>query len=133
MVTGGILPYIWSIVSGSIPPGLNFDDANAIIAGIPDTEGTFCCTFEIEDGEGATDSREFCISISEFIGLRGDVNGDAIVNILDVLYVINHILGTTIIAGDALIWADCNADSEINILDALGIVNVVLGINECEP
>jgi len=65
---------------------------------------------------------------------RGDVNGDWAINIIDVLAVINHILGTvSIIDPAALVRADCNGDGEINILDALGIVNVILGIGECVP
>ena len=63
----------------------------------------------------------------------GDVNGDGVVNILDVLAVVNYILGTITITGDAFIQADCNNDGEINILDALGIVNMVLGIGDCGP
>jgi hypothetical protein len=66
-------------------------------------------------------------------GRRGDANEDGSINILDVLAVINHILGIQELQGDALTAADCNGDSQINILDALGVVNVILGIGECEP
>lgn len=58
----------------------------------------------------------------------GDVNGDGQINVLDVLAVINHILGIQPLSGDALLRADCNGDGDINVLDALGIVNVILGI-----
>ena len=61
----------------------------------------------------------------------GDVNDDGMINVLDVLATINHILNIQILQGDALIRADCNGNGQINILDALGIVNVILGIGEC--
>jgi hypothetical protein len=65
--------------------------------------------------------------------LRGDANSDGLINILDVLTVVNHILGFQILEGDDLVKADCNADAVINIVDAIGIVNVVLGTGTCEP
>jgi len=64
---------------------------------------------------------------------RGDVNGDGNINVLDVLAVINHILGIQLLDKDALWYADCNDDGQLNVLDALGIVNEILGIGECEP
>ena len=66
--------------------------------------------------------------------IRGDVTDDEIVNILDVVAVINHILEIeTITDPDALWRSDCNGDGETNILDASGIVNVILGTGTCEP
>ena len=87
----------------------------------------------MEDDEGSTDTREYCLTILEYFGRRGDPNYDGVINILDVLAVVNDILGIQELEGDAITWADCNADGVNNILDALGIVNVVLGIGECEP
>jgi len=66
-------------------------------------------------------------------GELGDVNGDGAVNVLDVLAVINHILGIETLEGWELGCADCNGDGVINIVDALGIVNAILGIGECVP
>jgi putative intracellular protease/amidase len=65
---------------------------------------------------------------------RGDINCKDGINVLDVLSVVNHILGTSPIIGQGpLERADCNDDGNINIVDALGIVNVILGIGECSP
>ena len=66
-------------------------------------------------------------------GRMGDVNGDGLINILDALTVVNHILSIQELNQDAIDWADCNNDDLINILDVLGIVNVILGTGECEP
>ena len=67
-------------------------------------------------------------------GIRGDVNKDGSVNILDALRTINIILGVGNPPSDYENWAsDCNDDGTVNILDVLGIVNEILGISECEP
>ncbi|UCE17296.1 MAG: VCBS repeat-containing protein [Gemmatimonadota bacterium] len=64
---------------------------------------------------------------------RGDINCDDGIDVLDILAVVNHILGNTILAGGPLERADCNGDGGVNVLDALSIVNVILGIGECSP
>ncbi|UCE17139.1 MAG: T9SS type A sorting domain-containing protein [Gemmatimonadota bacterium] len=67
------------------------------------------------------------------IGIRGDANGDNSTDVLDVLAVVNHILGITPLTGDALCRGDCNGDGGIDVLDALGIVNSILGTGGCIP
>jgi len=72
-------------------------------------------------------SLQHCWQSSE----AGDVNGDGDTNVLDVLAVVNHILGTRPLDTESCLRADCNMDGTINVLDALGIVNVILGIGTC--
>ena len=57
----------------------------------------------------------------------GDVNEDGLVNILDVLFVVNIVLGIhTPTPGQS--WAaDTNEDGVVNILDAITLVNMILG------
>jgi len=57
----------------------------------------------------------------------GDVNMDDTVNILDIVLVVNSILGTTELTPTQIQLADLNADSTVNILDIIIIVNIVLG------
>ena len=61
----------------------------------------------------------------------GDPNGDGSVNVMDVLAVVNHVLGIEPLNGTALMCADCSGDEVINIIDALGIINVILEIGTC--
>ena len=56
----------------------------------------------------------------------GDVNSDNIVNVLDVIQVINFILGASIPDDDQLILADLNEDGLINVTDIILIVNFIL-------
>ena len=66
-------------------------------------------------------------------GLKGDINADSQVDIIDALLAVNILLQITT-PTDVEYWAaDCNGDGIVNIFDVLGIVNVVLGIGECIP
>ena len=58
---------------------------------------------------------------------EGDVNLDNLVNIVDIITIVNHILGQVELDGLALSFADMNNDAIINILDIIAIVNVILG------
>jgi hypothetical protein len=52
----------------------------------------------------------------------GDLNGDYIVNILDILIMVNIIMGSLNDPGNA----DINDDNLINILDIVVLVNIIL-------
>ncbi|UCE20373.1 MAG: metallophosphoesterase [Gemmatimonadota bacterium] len=66
-------------------------------------------------------------------GLKGDVNDDGSINILDVVAVVRHILSIEPLEENTRWRADCNSDNLVNILDVIGLVNVILGIGECDP
>ena len=55
----------------------------------------------------------------------GDVNADGTVNILDIVAIVNNILGSGALAEECA--ADYNSDGTINILDIVAIVNSILG------
>ena len=65
--------------------------------------------------------------------LKGDVNGDGGIDIMDVLATVNHILGLVSLTEEELDRADCNGDGQVDILDATGSINVILGIGDCSP
>ena len=58
----------------------------------------------------------------------GDINQDQIVDILDIVQLVNFILGQTIFNFEELYLADCNSDSIINIQDIIIIVNYIINI-----
>ena len=55
--------------------------------------------------------------------LLGDVNGDSILNVLDVIQLVSMALGNQELDYSA---ADVNQDGEINILDVVQLVNLIL-------
>jgi len=56
-----------------------------------------------------------------------DINGDSLVNVLDLQAVINAILGTQLIAGKG----DLNGDGRVDVLDLQVLGNVILGLRSC--
>jgi hypothetical protein len=59
--------------------------------------------------------------------LPGDANQDCNVDILDVLAVVNDILGITPLTPEQKIIADVNEDGSVDIVDAIQIINIILG------
>jgi len=55
-----------------------------------------------------------------------DVNQDGIWNVLDIVLVINHVLGLNLLYDNQLTNADINVDGIINVLDVVLIVNLIL-------
>jgi len=57
----------------------------------------------------------------------GDVNGDGGIDVLDIVTVVNFIMGTTTPDDDQFCAADFNEDGGIDVLDIVNIVNVIMG------
>ncbi|UCE17672.1 MAG: T9SS type A sorting domain-containing protein [Gemmatimonadota bacterium] len=76
------------------------------------------------DGDGTGDACDV---------LRGDVTGDGIVDLFDIVTTVNYILGIWSLGESALVAADCNGDGDVDLLDLIGIANVILGTGECVP
>ena len=60
--SGGVSPYTWSIVSGSLPAGLRL--SGNIISGTPTTRGTFAFTVRLTDGSGQQATKDFTITVN---------------------------------------------------------------------
>ena len=58
--------------------------------------------------------------------IPGDVNGDEILNILDIVGVINFIVGDIIPEPWQFAAGDLNIDGTLNILDIVIIINIIL-------
>ncbi|MFQ6093131.1 MAG: dockerin type I domain-containing protein [bacterium] len=59
--------------------------------------------------------------------LKGDVNFDGQINVLDVVLTVNFILSMVEPDSSQFCAADFDSDGSINVLDVIGIVNVILG------
>jgi hypothetical protein len=61
--TGGLTPYTWSLVSGSLPPGLGMS-STGVITGTPTVGGTFNFTAGVIDATGSSSGKEFSLIIT---------------------------------------------------------------------
>lgn len=61
--TGGTVPYFWSVVAGSLPPGLVLG-SDGELAGTPSVAGRFNFTALVADDSGSTVQRGLAINVS---------------------------------------------------------------------
>ena len=61
-------------------------------------------------------------------GQIGDVNGDSQIDVVDLVDLVNHILGTELLDDCGRFRADVNSDGQLDILDVVSIINIILGI-----
>lgn len=72
---------------------------------------------------------DFKLEIIGYESLLGDLNLDSQVNVLDVVLLVNIILGDLDPTDLQATAADLNNDSETNVLDVVNLVNLILGTN----
>jgi hypothetical protein len=60
---GGQAPFSWSIVSGSLPPGVSFNPASGTFEGTPTAEGQFGLVAEVTDANGQTSRRGYSFEV----------------------------------------------------------------------
>ncbi len=58
---GGEPPYLWSLVSGEMPPGLEIEGDT--IQGVPSSGGNFQFTLQASDGSGTTAEKQFDLAV----------------------------------------------------------------------
>jgi len=95
------------------------------------------------DDDGIVNGFDNCLSVynpgqedtnGDGIGdicLRGDVNADGELNVLDVVAAVYHILDIEVLDDNARWRTDCNGDETVDVTDVLGIVNAIIGTGEC--
>lgn len=63
-VTGGTSPFVWSISSGSLPPGLVLNSATGLLSGTPTAAGSYTFTVRVVDASGQAATQSLTISIA---------------------------------------------------------------------
>ena len=70
---------------------------------------------------------------TEFVGLaagecthNGDVDGNNSVNVLDVVALVQYVIGNSTLSDDQSCRADINSDNSVNVLDVVAIVNLIV-------
>lgn len=64
VASGGLTPYSWSVVSGSLPAGITISSATGVISGVPTAKVTANFTVQVKDSVGATASAAASITIN---------------------------------------------------------------------
>ena len=82
--------------------------------------------FDLTIVPGDSITLNFSMRKTGFVASKGDVNGDGMVDIIDVVHVVNFILSLNTPTPQESWAADCNNDSFVNILDVVCIVNIIL-------
>jgi hypothetical protein len=60
---GGVPPYTWSHVAGTLPPGLSVQASPGRVRGTPTTAGTFTFTVRVADSSGQFATQQFTIRV----------------------------------------------------------------------
>ncbi len=67
---GGEPPYQWSVVSGSLPPGISLS-SNGVLAGTPTSSGQYAFSVQARDLEGATETRAYTLAVATATATAG--------------------------------------------------------------
>ena len=96
----------------------------------------FIASDEFNDGDNGSGGSlveaaldDFKLEIVGYQALDGDLNLDSEINILDIVMLVNIIIGELVPSDSQLDAADINNDIDVNVLDIVSLVNLVLGNN----
>ena len=98
---------------------LECEGTGDVAGGYDDVNGNGCA-----DCYGYADT---CEGWSEEFDCFEGPAGDGIVNVVDVVKLVGHILGTSPLGGYLLCEADLNQDTIVNVVDVVQMVNLILG------
>ena len=62
--SGGVQPYTWDVVAGTLPPGLELPRRENTISGTPTTAGTFTFTVRVTDDLDEFSEKELSITVN---------------------------------------------------------------------
>src|SRR4051794_9180005 len=63
LVGGGTRPYKWSVTSGTLPAGLDLNQAQGLISGVPTAPGLATFIVKVTDKDNLSDSQQLSIRI----------------------------------------------------------------------
>ncbi len=114
-------------LSGASPVGGTYDGPG-VTNGLfyPDSAGVGQHTifYTFIDENGCNDSCTFLIIVLEN-AIYGDANCDGVVNVLDIITIVNYIMGIDPVPF-CYEEADTNSDLIVNVLDIIGTVNIIM-------
>ncbi|MEP0860037.1 MAG: T9SS type A sorting domain-containing protein [Ignavibacterium sp.] len=134
--------------NNGLPPG-NYNDlfrVNYRVADLPPLVDSIKSSFLLTDALASTyqgypiditpSRNELTVIARNRVGFYGDVNGDGCLDILDILLVVDHIIGRDSLEGEAFLRADLapwvpgapepNPDGVVNVQDLSLLQNIIL-------
>ena len=69
---------------------------------------------------------EYFLSIEISPALDGDVNQDGGCNVQDIIFMINHIIGSVPFNDEQYALADMNGDGGVDIMDIIMVINIII-------
>lgn len=69
---GGVPALAWSLASGEVPDGLDFDDESGVLSGIPTEGGSYTFTLAITDDNGSVTTKTFTIVVASALVITND-------------------------------------------------------------
>ena len=63
MVLGGVDPYIWTVTSGTLPPGISLSATSGILSGTPTVAGNYTFTVQVADTFGLAATITYTLGI----------------------------------------------------------------------
>ena len=116
----------FSLTSTTIPAG-----SGALLIATFDNNNTdqifdLCLSdpvFSDSNANGVSVTLGDCVEMDFSSSLLGDINDDGVINVLDVVMLVNIVLGIE----DEIPAGDLNSDGVINVLDVVILVNLILG------
>jgi len=113
------------------PGGVLFNESDPFIISFGSDASTGLIEFKLDIISNVDDYVQneqelfFSLEVLEISAILGDLNQDSIINILDIVIVVNIILGDSPTSYQ-LEAGDLNMDDVINVLDIINIVNIIL-------
>jgi hypothetical protein len=76
-----------------------------------------------------SDMTPHTISVTQAVAMQkpGDITGDGVINLFDMVAILDHLNGEVILSDDALFAADANQDGIVNIFDLVAILDHLNG------
>lgn len=126
--SGGTSPYTWSLQSGVLPGGL-FLSTDGEISGVPTTAETSNFIVQAIDSASCsgTQSAQITIAWQAACALNGDMNGDLIVDGLDIQQFVDCLMVESTPVGSC-ICGDLNDNGLVEVDDIMLFINALLGV-----
>lgn len=88
---GGTTNNVYSIIAGSLPPGLSLDTSNGSISGVPTDTGLFTFTAYVDDlGSNFWDESVYDLRVEPTLLVPGDIDVSGEVDIADLIYFVDY-------------------------------------------